>query len=84
LATGAAAPEHLTQVAGIAKTVVSAESHEMLPLSDLAYGMIEHSGEHYGQLVVYYRVAGMVPPSRVRRSNRGLAVWRGRPRPRKA
>ena len=23
---------------------------------------IEHSGEHYGQLVVYYRVAGMVPP----------------------
>ena len=29
---------------------------------DLAYGLIEHSGEHYGQLVVYYRVAGMVPP----------------------
>jgi hypothetical protein len=24
--------------------------------------LIEHSGEHYGQLVVYYRVAGMVPP----------------------
>jgi len=24
---------------------------------------IEHSGEHYGQLVVYYRVAGMVPPA---------------------
>jgi uncharacterized damage-inducible protein DinB len=23
---------------------------------------IEHSGEHYGQLVVYYRLAGMVPP----------------------
>ena len=48
--------------AGIAKTVVSAESHETLQLSDLAYGLIEHSGEHYGQLVVYYRVAGMVPP----------------------
>jgi uncharacterized damage-inducible protein DinB len=30
--------------------------------SDLAWGFIEHSGEHYGQLVVYYRVAGMVPP----------------------
>ena len=29
---------------------------------DLAYGLIEHSGEHYGQLVVYYRVAGLVPP----------------------
>jgi uncharacterized damage-inducible protein DinB len=25
-------------------------------------GAIEHSGEHYGQLVVYYRVAGLVPP----------------------
>ena len=29
---------------------------------DIAYGIIEHSGEHYGQLVVYYRVAGLVPP----------------------
>jgi uncharacterized damage-inducible protein DinB len=25
-------------------------------------GMIEHSGEHYGQLVVYYRLNGIVPP----------------------
>lgn len=31
-------------------------------LYDLAYGLIEHSGEHYGQLVVYYRINGMVPP----------------------
>ena len=29
---------------------------------DIAYGMIEHNGEHYGQLVVYYRLAGLVPP----------------------
>lgn len=29
---------------------------------DMAWGLIEHSGEHYGQLVVYYRVAGLVPP----------------------
>ena len=29
---------------------------------DLAYGLIEHSGEHYGQLVVYYRLNGLVPP----------------------
>jgi uncharacterized damage-inducible protein DinB len=29
---------------------------------DIAYGLIEHSGEHYGQLVVYYRLAGRVPP----------------------
>jgi len=31
-------------------------------LIDIAYGIIEHSGEHYGQLVVYYRLAGLVPP----------------------
>ena len=27
-----------------------------VPAFDLAYGLIEHSGEHYGQLVVYYRI----------------------------
>jgi uncharacterized damage-inducible protein DinB len=47
---------------GMAQLVMNAESHERVPLADLAYGVIEHSGEHYGQLVVYYRVAGMVPP----------------------
>jgi len=31
-------------------------------LYDLAYGLIEHSGEHYGNLVVYYRANGLVPP----------------------
>jgi uncharacterized damage-inducible protein DinB len=31
-------------------------------LSDLAYEVIEHSGEHYGQLVVYYRLNGLIPP----------------------
>jgi len=31
-------------------------------LADLADALIEHSGEHYGQLVVYYRINGMVPP----------------------
>ena len=31
-------------------------------LIDIAYGIIEHSGEHYGQLVVYYRLADLVPP----------------------
>lgn len=28
----------------------------------LASTFTEHSGEHYGQLVVYYRVNGLVPP----------------------
>ena len=31
-------------------------------LYDAAYALIEHSGEHYGQLVVYYRANGLVPP----------------------
>jgi uncharacterized damage-inducible protein DinB len=37
-------------------------SNQQDRMSDLAWGFIEHSGEHYGQLVVYYRVAGLVPP----------------------
>lgn len=35
---------------------------EMIRLVDLGHGMAEHSGECYGQLTVYYRVAGLVPP----------------------
>lgn len=31
-------------------------------VDELAYGLTEHSGEHYGQLVAYYRANGMVPP----------------------
>jgi hypothetical protein len=26
-------------------------------------GTLEHAGEHYGQLVVYYRLNGMIPPA---------------------
>jgi hypothetical protein len=46
----------------MAAVILDPESKEPLRLSDLAYGVIEHSGEHYGQLVVYYRINGMVPP----------------------
>jgi len=35
---------------------------EQIRLVDLGYGIVEHSGEIYGQLSVYYRVAGMIPP----------------------
>jgi len=35
---------------------------EQIRLVDLAYGLVEHSGEVYGQLTVYYRAAGIVPP----------------------
>jgi hypothetical protein len=47
---------------GMSELVVGSESGQKIPVSDLAYGLMEHSGEHYGQLVVYYRVAGLVPP----------------------
>jgi uncharacterized damage-inducible protein DinB len=48
--------------AGMNRPVVEGEGGRTVPLSDLAYGLVEHGGEHYGQLVVYYRVAGLVPP----------------------
>ena len=31
--------------------------------TDLWVSFTEHSGEHYGQLVVYYRLNGIVPPA---------------------
>jgi pimeloyl-ACP methyl ester carboxylesterase len=43
------------------KESVNDGSSRLIRLGDLAYGLIEHSGEHYGQLVVYYRINGMVP-----------------------
>lgn len=47
---------------GMSDLVVDPYSHQYFRVSDLAYGFIEHSGEHYGQLVVYYRLSGLVPP----------------------
>ena len=47
---------------GMAEGYTDSYSKQQMQLSDLAYGLIEHSGEHYGQLVLYYRVAGLVPP----------------------
>ena len=43
-------------------TPINAGGPRMTSYGDLAYGLIEHSGEHYGQLVVYFRNNGMVPP----------------------
>src|SRR5215831_21317483 len=42
---------------------VAAGGPEKTRLYDLAYGLIEHSGEHYGQLLVYFRINGLVPPA---------------------
>jgi hypothetical protein len=47
---------------GMSDVATDPDSKQSMHISDLAYGTIEHSGEHYGQLVQYYRVAGSVPP----------------------
>jgi uncharacterized damage-inducible protein DinB len=48
--------------AGMAAVIQYPGTNEQHRLSELAYSVIEHSGEHYGQLVVYYRINGIVPP----------------------
>jgi len=47
---------------GMNDLVVDPFSNQQTRISDFAYGFIEHSGEIYGQLTVYYRTNGMVPP----------------------
>ena len=47
---------------GLNDLILDSFSNQQVRFGDMAYGFIEHSGEHYGQLVVYYRVAGLVPP----------------------
>jgi uncharacterized damage-inducible protein DinB len=47
---------------GMSDLMVDPFAHQQVRVYDFAYGFIEHSGEHYGQLVVYYRLAGLVPP----------------------
>ena len=48
--------------AGMAGMMVDPFENKQVRVFEWAYGFMEHSGEHYGQLVVYYRVAGLVPP----------------------
>jgi len=47
---------------GLNDLVVDPFANQQVRVSDMAWGLLEHSGEHYGQLAVYYRVAGLVPP----------------------
>ena len=47
---------------GMSALVVDPFSNQQTPVSDFAYGFVEHSGEIYGQLTIYYRAAGLVPP----------------------
>jgi hypothetical protein len=48
--------------AGIAGMMVDPFANQQVRVFDWAYGFIAHMGEHYGQLAVYCRVAGLVPP----------------------
>ena len=47
---------------GMNDLIVDPFANQQVRVSDVAWGFLEHAGEHYGQLVVYYRVAGLVPP----------------------
>ncbi|MEY2396036.1 MAG: hypothetical protein QOF94_2381 [Acidobacteriaceae bacterium] len=47
---------------GMSDLLVDPFAHQHVRVSDMAYGLIEHNGEHYGQLVGYYRMSGLVPP----------------------
>ena len=47
---------------GLSDLIVDPFANQQSRVSDGAWGLLEHSGEHYGQLVVYYRLAGLVPP----------------------
>jgi uncharacterized damage-inducible protein DinB len=60
-ADGAKAIEHKGDK-GLNDLVVDPFANQQVRVSDMAWEFIEHSGEHYGQLVVYYRVVGLVPP----------------------
>ena len=48
--------------AGLKKESKSPYENALQHVGSAWAGTIEHAGEHYGQLVVYYRVSGLVPP----------------------
>jgi uncharacterized damage-inducible protein DinB len=55
---------------GLTKEYKYPWGNRMVHGSYLWYEMLEHTGEHYGQLVVYYRLNAMIPPeSRPQKSN---------------
>src|SRR6202035_497459 len=47
---------------GMSDLLVDPFAHQQVRVSDMSYGFIEHSGEHYLHLVVYCFFAGLVPP----------------------
>ncbi|MDP8981545.1 MAG: DinB family protein [Acidobacteriota bacterium] len=51
--------ESIAEINGVLKVQTDAQIIQRL---GLWAGLLEHAGEHYGQLVVYYRANGLVPP----------------------
>lgn len=49
--------------AGLARAVKYPYGNRMVTCSFIWMETAEHAGEHYGQLVVYYRLNGIVPPA---------------------
>jgi uncharacterized damage-inducible protein DinB len=47
---------------GMSDQIVDPFANQYVRISDFAYGLAMHSSEHYGLLVAYYRLNGMVPP----------------------
>jgi hypothetical protein len=48
--------------AGLSQTVKHPFADQLISLRTLWTVAIGHAGEHYGQLVFYYRLNGFVPP----------------------
>ena len=55
----ALAKESVAEINGVLKAQTDDQIVKKLSLWT---GLLEHAGEHYGQLVVYYRANGLVPP----------------------
>ena len=53
---------HSKSEAELAQIVFESDSGRRMPLASVGWAVIEHCGEHYGQLVLYYRLSGLVPP----------------------
>src|SRR5258708_4669283 len=47
---------------GLGDMIVDPFANQYVRVSDMAWGLLEHSGEHYGQLVGDYRIACLCPP----------------------
>jgi hypothetical protein len=48
---------------GVGKVLSNGRAASAQSEADTLVSFIEHNGEHYGQLVVYYRLNGLVPPA---------------------